>query len=36
MGQVSTPEQTFLEEVALWEAGLEALHTKIFPYFTLK
>jgi SRSO17 transposase len=29
MGQVSIQEQTALEEVASWEAGLEALHSKI-------
>jgi hypothetical protein len=29
MGQVSSPEQTTLEEVALWEAGLEALPASI-------
>jgi hypothetical protein len=35
MGQVSAPGQTFLEKVAaLWEAGLEALHTRIAPHFT--
>jgi SRSO17 transposase len=33
MGQVSAPEQTTLEEVLLWEAGLEALHSRISPYF---
>jgi hypothetical protein len=34
MGQVSAPEQTTLEEVALWEVGLEALHFRIAPHFT--
>jgi hypothetical protein len=34
MGQVSAQEQTALEEVALWEAGLAALHSRITPHFT--
>jgi SRSO17 transposase len=34
MGQVSAPEQTILEEVALWEAGLATLHSRIAPRFT--
>jgi SRSO17 transposase len=34
MGQVSVEEQTTLEEVALWETGLEALHARIAPRFT--
>jgi SRSO17 transposase len=34
MGQVSAQEQTILEEVARWAAGLEALHTRIAPHFT--
>ncbi len=33
MGQVASEEQTTLEEVALWEAGLEALHARIAPHF---
>lgn len=33
MGQVSAQDQAILEEVALWEAGLEALHSRIAPYF---
>jgi hypothetical protein len=33
MGQVLSPEQTTLEEVALWEAGLEALHARIAAHF---
>jgi hypothetical protein len=31
MDQVSAQEQTTLEEVALWEAGLETLHSRIAP-----
>jgi hypothetical protein len=34
MGQVSAQEQTTLEEVALWEAGLGTLHSRIAPHFT--
>jgi SRSO17 transposase len=34
MGQVSIQEQTALEEVASWEAGLEALHSKIASRFS--
>jgi hypothetical protein len=34
MGQVSEQEQAILEEVALWEAGLEALHARITSHFT--
>src|ERR671919_78609 len=34
MGQVSIQEQTALEEVASWEAGLEALHSKIPSRFS--
>jgi SRSO17 transposase len=34
MGQVPLQEQTILEEVALWEAGLEALHARLAPHFT--
>jgi SRSO17 transposase len=33
MGQVSGQDQAILEEVILWEAGLEALHSRIAPYF---
>jgi hypothetical protein len=33
MGQVSAQDQAILEEVVLWEAGLEALHSRIAPYF---
>jgi SRSO17 transposase len=33
MGQVSAPEQTTLAEVVHWEAGLEALHSRIAPHF---
>ena len=31
MGQVPALEQTTLAEVALWEAGLETLHSRIAP-----
>src|SRR5919106_6287470 len=34
MGQAPLPDQTILEEVALWEAGLEALHARLVPHFT--
>jgi hypothetical protein len=34
MDQVSAPEQTSLKEVALWEAGLATLHSRIAPHFT--
>jgi SRSO17 transposase len=33
MGQLSAPEQTTLAEVVHWEAGLEALHSRIAPHF---
>ena len=33
MGQVASEEQTTLEEVARWEAGLEALQARIAPHF---
>jgi hypothetical protein len=34
MGQVSALVQTILADVALWEAGLEALYSRIAPHFS--
>jgi hypothetical protein len=34
MGQAQLQEETTLEEVALWEGGLEALHARIASRFT--